>query len=66
LEILLGEITPLLFVKSLQINESVHKIFEILISNPKEEKTKLYIKQMIVSIENNALERGVSIIWEER
>jgi len=63
---LLGEITPLLFVKSLQINESVHKIFEILISNPKEEKTKLYIKQMIVSIENNALERGVSIIWEER
>lgn len=36
LEILLGEITPLLFVKLLQINESVHKIFEILISNPKE------------------------------
>ena len=32
---LIGEITPLIFTRELQINESVHKIFEILISNPK-------------------------------
>jgi len=66
LEILLGEITPLLFTKEHLISESVHKIFEILISDPKQPKTALYIKQMIVSMENNAGSRNITIIWDEK
>jgi hypothetical protein len=37
-----------------------------MISNPKESKTALYLKQIIVSLENNANNRNTNVIWEDK
>lgn len=53
LEQLIGVVSPFIFKGTKLISENAHKIFLILISDPKGPQTGLYYRQLIVSLENN-------------
>lgn len=50
LDELIGEIAPHIFDEAINIRSNAHKIFMLLISNHKDQKTGSYYKQMIVSL----------------
>lgn len=67
LDELIGEIAPHIFDEATNIRSNAHKIFMLLISNHKDQKTGSYYKQMIVSLENQGSELGHKnfVIWDD-
>lgn len=62
LESLIGEVAPFIFKGTEKVTDYGHKIFLILISDPKGSQTGLYYKQLIVTLENN---KSHEKIWKD-
>jgi hypothetical protein len=63
LEMIVGQISPLIFIGDDEIAALGHKIYLLVITDPKSFKTSEYIRQMRVSFENNLTKEGQNI-WE--
>lgn len=63
LEIIVGQISPLIFIGDDDLSALGHKIYLLVISDHKSFKTSEYIRQMRVSFENNMTKEGQNI-WE--
>ena len=62
LEELIGEVAPFVFKGNDNIKSNAHKIFLILISDPKASQTSLYYRQLVTALENN---KKNQYIWNE-
>ena len=62
LEIIIGQISPLIFLQNETLSTLGHKIFMLVISDPKNLKTYEYIRQIRVSFENNSSKDSL-LIW---
>ena len=62
LESIIGQLSPLIFFQNPTLRSLGHKIFLLLISDNKSQKTSFYIRQMVVSLENNITSQS-QIIW---
>ena len=63
LQIIVGQISPLIFIGDDDIAALGHKIYLLVITDPKSFKTSEYIRQLRVSFENNLTRDGQNI-WE--
>jgi hypothetical protein len=64
LESIIGQLSPLIFLENPTLRALGHKIFLLLISDNKSQKTSFYIRQMVVSLENNLTSES-QVIWED-
>lgn len=53
LESVIGQLAPLVFFQDAGLRSLGHKIFLLLISDGRSQRTAPFIRQMVVSLENN-------------
>ena len=63
LDIIVGRMSPLIFIKDENLASIAHKIYMLVITDNKSEQTSDYIRQIRVSFENN-VKKG-EIIWDD-
>ena len=63
LEMIVGQMSPLIFIGDEELALLGHKIYLLVITDPKSFKTSEYIRQMRVSFENNLTKEGQNI-WD--
>jgi hypothetical protein len=64
LDIIIGQISPLVFLGDKKLSALGHKIYLLVISDCKSFRTSEYIRQMVVSFENKITTKD-QIIWDD-
>lgn len=64
IESIIGQLSPLVFFDDSGLKSLGHKIYLLLLSDNKNQNTPSYIRQMVVSLENNLTKEG-QIIWDD-